>query len=180
MLTIVTDDERIACAQAELSNKLRIALNEIIPCMVSGAGGGYPEDVAYSAEFNLWYAYRAEEKKHWNGFGIESPEKGRKVSIASEINFPLGGINRSVSGAFAEDEEGNLVILHRGKIRDGKVAFFRFFNGIKVEALDGGKTDHFALVTYLNRPETIANIADFVRQVIAVKKAVKQHAVLNK
>ena len=90
--------------------------------------------------------HAAAGKKCWNGFGIGQPAAGKKVSIAAEINFPTEGLNRAVSGVFAEDNDGGVWVLHRGKIRGGKELFFRHFGGETLTADDDGKEETFALV----------------------------------
>ena len=117
MPTVITDPARLAAAQALFTETIRTALPQRIICTVSGVGGGFETEAAYSPELNLWYAVQRQDKKCWNGFGIGEPLDGKKVSIAAEINFPAAGLNRAVSGVFAEDGKGGLWVLHRGKIR---------------------------------------------------------------
>ena len=111
-------------------------------------------------------------KKCWNGFGIGQPAAGKKVSIAAEINFPAEGLNRAVSGVFAEDGDGGVWVLHRGKIRGGKELFFRHFDGETLTADDGGKEETFALVGKLDGdfPQRLGN---FVHEILRIKAAAK-------
>ena len=171
MLTVITDPEDIARAQARFSALLRQALTTRIACVVSGAGGSYETEVAYSPALAFWYAYRAEKSRHWNGSGKGEPQAGRKVAISSEINFPLAGLNRATAGVFARADDGQIAVLHRGKIRGGKALFFAHFSGRTVDALDGDKTDRFACVGDLDSPEFAAQIAAFVAQVLRIKAA---------
>ena len=88
MPTVITDPARLASAQALFTETIRTALPQRLLCTVSGVGGGFETEAAYSPELNLWYAVQRQGKKCWNGFGIGEPLNGKKVSIAAEINFP--------------------------------------------------------------------------------------------
>ena len=106
MPAVITAPEKLAAAQALFAETLLAALPQKAACTVSGVGGGFETEVAYSPELDLWYAMQPQGKKCWNGFGIGQPAAGKKVSIAAEINFPAEGLNRAVSGVFAEDDDG--------------------------------------------------------------------------
>ncbi len=56
MLTVITDPARLAAAQALFTETIRTALPQRIICTVSGVGGGFETEAAYSPELNLWYA----------------------------------------------------------------------------------------------------------------------------
>ena len=174
MPAVITSPEKLAAAQALFTETLLAALPQKAACTVSGAGGGFETEVAYSPELDLWYAMQAQGKKCWNGFGIGQPVAGKKVSIAAEINFPTEGLNRAVSGVFAEDDDGGVWVLHRGKIRGGKALFFRHYHGETVSADDGGKPDDFARIAALDDTAFAGKLADFVRQIIAIKAAAKK------
>ena len=177
MLAVMSASEKLAAAQALFVETLLAALTQKAACTVSGAGGGFEAEVSYSAELDLWYAMQAQGKKCWNGFGIGQPVAGKKVSIAAEINFPAEGLNRAVSGVFAEDSNGGVWVLHRGKIRGGKALFFQYYQGETLTADDGGKPDTFALIGNLNDAAFPAKLAAFVRQILAIKAAAKRDAV---
>ena len=98
---------------------------------------------------------------------------GKKVSIAAEINFPTEGLNRAVSGVFAEDDDGGVWVLHRAKIRGGKELFFRHFGGETLTADDGGKEETFALVGRLDDADFAAKLAAFVKEILRIKAAAK-------
>ena len=176
MPAVITAPEKFAAAQALFAETLLAALPQKAACTVSGAGGGFEAEVAYSPELDLWYAMQAQGKKCWNGFGLGAPVAGKKVSLAAEINFPSDGINRALSGAFAQDENGEILVLHRGKIRGGKALFFQYYTGETLTADDGGKPDTFALIGSLNDAGFPAKLAAFVRQILAIKAAAKRDA----
>ena len=176
MLTVINDAAVLAAAQQTFQEKLMAAMPQRIACIVAGIGGGFTCDVAYSPELDLWYTQQIQDKKCWNGFGIGTPVAGKKVALAAEINFPAEGLNRALSGVFAHDENGRVIVLHRGKIRGGKALFFRYYDGETVNADDGGKTDDFARIAALDDADFAGKLAAFVRQILAIKAAAKQAA----
>ena len=173
MPTVITDPAGLAAAQTLFTETLRAALPQRIICTVSGVGGGFETEAAYSPELDLWYAVQQQGKKCWNGFGIGAPLAGKKVAIAAEINFPAEGLNRAVSGVFAEDGSGGTLVLHRGKIRGGKELFFHHFGGETVAADDGGREETFALIGRLDGADFAAELAAFVSEVLRIKAAGK-------
>ena len=176
MPAILTDSAQLAAAHSRFVQVLQTVLTQTIPCTVSGVGGGLDTEAAYSPELDLWYAQTQDGKKCWNGFGLGAPVAGKKVSLAAEINFPSDGINRALSGAFAADENGEILVLHRGKIRGGKALFFQYYTGKTITADDGGKPDTFALIGSLNDASFPAKLAAFVRQILDIKAAAKRDA----
>ena len=113
MLAVMSASEKLAAAQALFVETLLAVLPQKAACTVSGAGGGFEAEVSYSPELDSWYAMQPQSKKCWNGFGIGAPTAGKKAALAAEINFPSDGINRALSGAFAQDESGEILVLHR-------------------------------------------------------------------
>lgn len=176
MPAILTDPAQLSAAHSRFVQALQTALTQTIPCTVSGVGGGLDTKAAYSPELDLWYAQTQDGKKCWNGFGLGAPIIGKKVSLAAEINFPSDGINRALSGAFTADENGDILVLHRGKIRGGKALFFKYYTGKTLTADDGGKPDTFALIGSLNDADFPARLAAFVRQILDIKAAAKHDA----
>lgn len=177
MPAIITDPAQLAAAHARFSQALQAALSQKIPCTIAAVNGGSDTEAAYSPELDLWRAQTQDGKKCWNGFGIGAPAAGKKAALAAEINFPFDGINRALSGAFAQDENGDILVLHRGKIRGGKALFFQYYQGETLTADDGGKPDTFALIGNLNDAAFPAKLAAFVRQILAIKAAAKRDAV---
>ena len=125
MLTVISSAADISNAQQTLVHQLQTALPQRVACTVGGAGGGFEADVAYDDTLGLWFAGQTQDTKHFNGFGTDAPVAGKKVSLAAEINFPVQGISRAISGVFAQDENGRIAVLHRGKIRGGKASITR-------------------------------------------------------
>ena len=83
-------------------------------------------------------------------------------------------MTRALSGFLARYENGRVFVLHRGKIRGGKALFFRHYHGETVSADDGGKPDDFARIAALDDAAFAGKLADFVRQILAIKAAAKK------
>lgn len=174
MFSIISDTADIRAAAQQLDANLRTALPDRIDCSVGGAGGSFATTIAYAPSLDLWYAAQQNGKTYWHGFGNGAPQAGKKVALASEINIPADGLNRTISGAFARDDAGRVWLLHRGKIRGGKALFFAHYNGATVTVQDGDKEDSCALIGAVDDPEIAAHIARFVAAVVRIKAAVKK------
>ena len=174
MHRIISDTAGIRAAAQQLDANLRTALPERIDCSVGGAGGSFATTIAYAPSLDLWYAAQQNGKTYWHGFGNGAPQAGKKVALASEINIPADGLNRSISGAFARDDAGRVWLLHRGKIRGGKALFFAHYNGTTVTVQDGDKEDSCALIGAVDDPEIAAHIARFVAEVVRIKAVAKK------
>jgi hypothetical protein len=132
----------------------------------------------WSEPLDIWFAAQTPSRvdttpRYWNAFGTTKPEPDRNKTIACEINFPIGGVNRRVGGAFAEDEHGRWHIVHRGKIGGGREGigsglFFRNYRGEKVTVHDGEEST-VALVGDLDSSRLAAQVALFVKEVKRVK-----------
>ena len=174
MHRIISDAAGIRAAAQQLDANLRTALPERIDCSVGGAGGSFATTIAYAPSLDLWYAAQQNGKTCWHGFGNGTPQAGKKVALASEINIPADGLNRAISGAFARDDAGQVWLLHRGKIRGGKTLFFAHYNGTTITVQDGDKEERCALIGAVDDPEIAAHIARFVAAVVHIKAAAKK------
>jgi len=54
MLTVITDTATLAAAQQTFRENLLAAMPQRITCTVSGVGGGFSTEVAYTPEWDLW------------------------------------------------------------------------------------------------------------------------------
>ena len=117
-----------------------------------------------------------EDNRFWNAFGIGKPKAGQNNSITGEINFPFEGINRRTAGAFAEDNNGNILVLHRGKIGGGKKGIGKdnFINHVRgvdfVTAIDGNIETEFCLIGELNSKYFSKQVAIFIKEISRIKR----------
>jgi hypothetical protein len=96
------------------------------------------------------------------------------VPICCEINFPLAGINRQISGAVAENERGGLFLVHRGQIGGGRKGigaelFWKHYEGEPSVVIDGDRETELVVVGSLQSPRFLRQIQCFVREIERIK-----------
>ena len=175
MIVVITDKKRIAELHKHFHKQLDNFLTESIECGVGYPSGSFNDTVRYSPALNIWLSHRAESTKFWNGFGVGRLIEGRNNSLNGEINFPNEGNNRRVSGAFAEEENGNVLVLHRGKIGGGKKGIGKYyftdnFRGDFITAVDGDRETEFCLVGELGSSHFPRQVSNFINEIYRVKQ----------
>jgi hypothetical protein len=88
------------------------------------------------------------------------------MQIDVQMNFPAGSYNRRMAGAFVTDENGDVLVAHRGKLTKGKAGLprakvFREFASRAVEADDQGRTSKVILISALDDPELADRLWEF-------------------
>ena len=83
------------------------------------------------------------------------PAASARMQIDVQLNFPAGTYNRRMAGAFVIDENGDVLVAHRGKLTKGKAGLpkakvFREFASRTVEADDQGQTSKIILISALD------------------------------
>lgn len=174
MATVITDKQEIAKLYRQFQHKLLEHFTEKFYCRVGFPGGSFEDDVYYSPDLHLWIGYAKLDNKFWNGFGHGRPIDWNSNSISGEINFPIEGINRRIAGAFARENNGNILVLHRGKIGGGKPGigkthFTDNFRGDFVTAIDGDRENDFCLVGDLSSQHFQRQVANFIQEIYRVK-----------
>lgn len=175
MITVITDLGRILNLHKAFHKTLKSYFDKTIDCWVGYPGGNFEDRVSYSSDLNIWVSRREHDTRFWNGFGIDKPLSGSNNSLVGEINFPYEGINRRVAGVFAEEDNGNILVLHRGRIGGGKLGigkkyFTDNFRGDFVTALDGERESEFCLIGELNSEHFPKQVANFINEIHRVKK----------
>lgn len=174
MITIITDEHEISALQARLEKQIEKFATERISCFVGFPSGRYEDIVKYSPQLNLWYSNKQFGNHNYNGFGLGKPLEGKGVSLVGEINIPYSGIKRTSAGAFAKDENGSILLLHRGKIGGGKkgvgkkLFFDKFIGGIET-AIDGDRETDFCLVGELGTSQFPLQVTNFIKEIDRVK-----------
>jgi len=176
MITVITNNKVIGDLLNRFHRQLDNFMNELIPCWVGYPSGSFEDTVLYSPELNIWKSHIAynQEHKYWNGFGIGRPVRGKNNSLVGEINFPHEGIKRTISGAFGIEDNGTILILHRGKIGGGKPGvgksiFVDNFRGDFVDAIDGDRETTFCLVGELNSELFPSQVSTFIHEIQRIK-----------
>ena len=181
MYKIITSINKIRKLQGILKKEFKKAATHTCYPNLGFQGGSVNEKTFYSEDLEIWLCPKTatdsygEENRFWNAFGTIKPKDDKSLNIVCEINFPLADINRRIAGAFAEDETGKTVIIHRGKIGGGrkgigKSLFFENFRGEFITVIDGDKNTEVALVADLNSEDMIYQISDFVTEVGRIKE----------
>lgn len=178
MLEAVTSKNEIAKCQHTLDETLKAALPYKERLSIGHAGEKFENEVYYGD--NLWFSPQTlkEDKvqvpRYWNGFGTGKREGGNQI-ITVEINPPIEGLTKRVSGLFARDNKSNTYfLLHRGRIGGGrkgigKTAFERWYRGRWVNV---GPNEKAILVGTLGKPDLFYQIREFVAEVARFKSEV--------
>ena len=185
-MKVVGHQAEIESAQQAFKNAVSSAATEQVPSRIGfphGKGdphGNLNAPVYWLARADLWAYFgfapsKKAPRRYWNAFGLGKP--GPAVSIACEINPPLGGIDRRCAGAFARSGE-DLYVVHRGKFnayRGGIPKDFTRdkFDGRWIEVDDGGRYSEFLMVGKLSDPKFVSDLAGFVAAVVTLKQNFK-------
>jgi hypothetical protein len=175
MITVVTDKKQIVELHRKFHKRLDKFLTVGVDCWVGYPSGSFEDTVMYSSELNIWLSHGEHDNKFWNGFGVGEPIEGRNNSLNGEINFPKEGNYRRVAGAFGVEDNGNILVLHRGKIGGGKPGigknyFTDNFRGDFVTAIDGDRETEFCLVGELYSNYFPKQVANFIKEIYRVKQ----------
>jgi hypothetical protein len=130
--------------------------------------------VFWAEGLGIWFHSKASaEGRYWNAFGIGKPSAGGAVSSTIEINIPTISRDRKIGGAFAQNEEGKVFLVHRGKIRGrrgvGKSLFEAQYRGVWAEVEDGTTRSAVVIIGELQSPLFVRQLAQFVRKIEAIK-----------
>lgn len=174
MITVITDRQEVKKLHKQFHNRLDKYLTEDIDCWVGYPSGSFQDIVRYSPELDIWISQAEHENKYWNGFGVGRPIEGKNNSLNGEINFPYEGNYRRIAGAFAVEDNGNILVLHRGKIGGGKpgigkIYFTDNYRGDFVTAIDGDRETEFCLVGELNSQQFPRQVSNFINEIYRVK-----------
>ena len=187
MYTAIRDRRSIAAAQSQFLQVVRQALPWKFHNVTVGFQGAHFSVKKVNGNNNIWFAYKrltdVKIPKHWNAFGSGHPELNRSNSITVETNIGLRDRSRRLGALYAQDDDsGNIVLLHRGKIGGGgkgigRDAFMNWYPGEMVKFVnpdDSRDPETAILVTDLNSKRLVHNIEFFVQAVRQFKSFVRQ------
>ena len=174
MIELITKQQDIKLYHAKFIKQLNSVFKKKIDCQVGYPGGNFVKTVKYSPLLNLWMLTFEADNKYWNGFGSGKPAEDGMNPITVEINFPLSGISRKISCAFAIENKKKILILHRGRIGGskrgvGKNLFHNHFRGEYVHVIEDGEETEFAVVAELNSGFFIHQLVDFINEIRRIK-----------
>lgn len=174
MIEIITNSKLITKYQRLFIKQLKIVCNTKVISNVGYQGYNEESTLYYSEKSNFWFTSVEARNRYWNAFGFDRPQNGQSNSITVEINFPYKGINRSIGGIFGQNERGEILILHRGRIGGGKPGvgkelFIKNYRENPVIANDDGIEKEFCIVTSLDSKYLDQEVGNFVREVRRIK-----------
>jgi hypothetical protein len=173
-LRIVADARVIENARDQIINAFRRDGADRVSTVIGYPGGNQSSKVYWAEDLGIWLACDIIEKsRYWNAFGTRDP-RSKMVPICCEINFPLSGIDRRISGAVAEDEMERLFLVHRGQIGGGRKGigaelFWKHFDGKPSIVVDGNRETELVVVGSIESPRLLRQIQFFVREVERIK-----------
>lgn len=184
MITIISDKKEIENCHKQFHKVLDKFFNEKIDCLVGYHGGSDKATVKYSDKLNIWISSGELQNRFWNGFGINRPTENKNNSLIGEVNFPYEKIDRRIAGAFGIEENGKILVLHRGKIGGGKKGigkhFFKDnFRGDFVNAIDGNRETEFCLIGELKSIHFPNQVANFIKEINRVKHIANDEKEIN-
>ncbi|MDI6726665.1 MAG: hypothetical protein QMD32_06840 [Smithellaceae bacterium] len=176
MLKILTDESIIRRSQVHLLKSLRRYAEENIPVNIGHMGATIKARVSWAPRLDIWFISRTlESGRFWNAFGCGRPPEGSATPIGCEINFPLRGIDRRIGGLLAEDQAGQIYLLHRGRIGGGKRGigqqlFRERYRGAWTWLKDGTSDSPAVVIGRIKSPLLARQVAQFVFKVEQLKR----------
>ncbi len=171
-MKILSKKKVISEAQSRLVSAVeRSADGPWDPATLGYQGGASEAQVYRLTALNLWAGFGQAGNRYWNAFGLGDPND---TSIVVEVNPPRQGINRRCSGAFAEDDDGEVYLVHRGRVGGGregigKSAFLNWWSGPLRDVEDDDRTNQVVVVGRLGDEHFAARLASFVHLVHTFK-----------
>jgi hypothetical protein len=175
MIKVIEKEKQVTKCQSAFVKQLKSVCKQKIVCNVGYQGYSETVTAYYSAKYNFWFTYQRNRNRYWNAFGTGEPLAGKSNSITVEINFPYSGINRSVGGALAENDFGEMLILHRGKIGGGRRGIgkslfldqLRGYEFVKVD--DGGNESEVCVIGKISSRFLPKQLSDFIANIDRIK-----------
>lgn len=170
---LIEDENQIEEAQKAFQDTLTNSGTKQYKCKLGYQGGTEQADVFWLESVGIWAAFQKLDTRYWNAFGIGEPVEGGYLGITCEINFPLKGINKQISGAFAKDKDGSIYVVHNGRIGGGrkgigKSLFMENYIHRLTELIDG---DKFVKIGKLGDTSLPSDVANFVREIQRIKSS---------
>jgi hypothetical protein len=183
MLTILESKNDIAKAQHEFSQSLQSYKPELISVSIGYQSGHFNTKVSWIASLGIWAHFgippegkSSRSRRYWNVFGLERP--AGMVNIVCEINPPVEGIDRRISGAFARTENDTIAVLHRGRFNVTGGMTMRFFrqrySKKYVTVADERITSDVILVGEIGAPQFGDDLRRFVVEVDRIKSLARK------
>ena len=167
--TVVTDIAEIARLNKELGRRLstsfKVRRNREITYPAGHHTGTVYFESATGTAVRAWSPEKSPDKLI-NFLLAGDPTASTWMQIDVQMNFPASTYNRRMAGAFVTDENGDILVAHRGKLTKGKAGLpkakvFREFASRTVEADDHGLISKVILISTLDDPELADRLWEF-------------------
>ncbi len=175
MLKVITDQLTIKKYIRLFVKSFKPFIDETIKVKLGHQGASSPAKVLWAKNLGIWlFSHTINEVRYWNAFGMGKPKEASILSITAEINFPCKGIDRKTGAAFAEDQWGNVFVIHRGKIGGGKKGvgkslFEHNYRGVWSFMEDGDSITPVAVIGALNSGRFALQTALFIKKIEKLK-----------
>jgi hypothetical protein len=177
ILRTLTIESDIKTAQETLKINISNCPCEIFESKVSYPGGSVNCSVKYFSIYDFWFAtdiLQSGTKRYSNWFGIGKPKQGATLILRAEVNIPITGIHRNVSGVFAKNEDGNRFLFTRGRIGGGQpgvglALFEKHFTGESYMVKEGSEQVNLYLISDINDSRLLHNLSNYVHQIDSIK-----------
>jgi hypothetical protein len=183
MLRIIEDKKDIENAVRIFESVLEKIADEKIPVKIGYRGGYVADEVSYSSKLNIWFYFGGpiegnaadKRERYWNVFGAGKPAKGSNIPIVVEINPPVKGLYRRVAGALARDENGEIFVLHRGRIGGGREGiglglFNKYYEGEITHIQDGKEITKMVVIGNLSSADFPKKLSAFIQRIEEIKE----------
>jgi hypothetical protein len=170
MLKVLDDESAIKRYRRQFIKCFKPFIDEKIPVNLGHPGATVKAKVLWSERLGIWMVHeKMSRSRYGHAFGAEKPTGSSHIPITCEINFPVKGIDRRIGGALAEDRNGRIFVVHRGRIGGGKALFDDHYRGVWAIMEDGSAETMVALIGVLNSPRFVRQVSQFVRKVDRMK-----------
>ncbi len=177
-LKIITDEDTVQRCRKQFARRLRSCVSEKIPVKLGHIGASNASKILWSERLGIWMSFGdGKGRRFAHAFGTGKPLPGDVLSATCEINFPAGGIDRRIGGAFARDRKGQIYVVHRGKIGGGrrgigKSLFDAHYRGVWALMEDGEMETVVAVIGVLKSMRFPRQLAHFIHKIEQVKSLV--------
>ncbi|MCX5845548.1 MAG: hypothetical protein NTW12_04200 [Deltaproteobacteria bacterium] len=185
MLKVIDDETAIKKYRRQFIKSFKPFIDEKIPVNLGHPGGTVKANVSWSNTLGIWiFQEKISDSRYWHAFGTGKPSGSSHIPINCEINFPKNGIDRRIGGAIAADRDGQIFVVHRGKIGGGKkgvgkTLFEDHYRGVWTVMEDGTVETTVALIGVLSSPRFVRQVTQFVRKVNRIKDLTSQSSQLE-
>ena len=172
-MKLIVDETRITNLQESFKEKMDSMAIRTEKRNLGYRGGSNDLIVSWSSELDIWWSLSNSTMsgtRFWNAFGVNEPKwnTNESLNITCELNIPHKGINRRVQGAFIEDNQNRILLIHRGFIPvvagHGKRSILDNYEGNEVKI-----PERVALIGYLDDDNFPFLVANFVKEINKIK-----------